>query len=140
MTVGGALDPEQAVGAGKAVVNSPLVKTAVFGNDPNVGRILTALGDYFGSRNGSFDPAEVSISLGGVEVFQDGAFLLDSEKEERLCRYLEECAGECSEQGFPRHDRAVEICVRIGRGRTEETVSGADLSYDYIRENAEYRS
>ncbi|TVR05043.1 MAG: arginine biosynthesis protein ArgJ, partial [Spirochaetaceae bacterium] len=57
----GAPCEEDAAGLAKAVVNSPLVKTAVFGNDPNVGRIIGALGDYAGTFDVALDPTQVEV-------------------------------------------------------------------------------
>ena len=68
VTVSGASDDEAAAGAGKAVVNSPLVKTAVCGNDPNVGRLACAIGDWASGAAAGLDPASVAVRLGGVEV------------------------------------------------------------------------
>ncbi|HUV09071.1 MAG TPA: bifunctional ornithine acetyltransferase/N-acetylglutamate synthase [Spirochaetia bacterium] len=140
VTLRGSLDGEAARGAAKAVINSPLVKTAVYGNDPNVGRILNALGDYLGTAGLKVDPRSLSISLGGIGVFSHGAFDLDSEKELKLSGYLEECGLDPSRKGFPVHDRTVDIDIQVGEGEREITVTGSDLSYEYVRENAEYRS
>jgi glutamate N-acetyltransferase/amino-acid N-acetyltransferase len=136
----GAPDDETALGAAKAVANSPLVKTAVFGNDPNVGRILNALGDYFGSEDRKLDPGTLSVSFGGTAVFEDGRFTLGPDTEAVLNSYMIECAVRSSETGFPEHNRTVDIDVVLGEGRGEATVLGSDLSYGYVRENAEYRS
>ncbi len=138
--VAGATDRETALGAAKAVANSPLVKTAVFGNDPNVGRILSALGDYLGSRERKIDLEFLSIALGGTTVFDGGRFTLSSETEVTLNRYITECAVQSSETGFPEHNRTVDIDVILGEGKGEATVLGSDLSYGYVKENAEYRS
>ena len=140
--VRGASSEALAAGAGKAVVNSPLVKTAVFGNDPNVGRIVAALGDYFGSlgRGEGFDLGRLRVRLGGTEIFRDGAFCLDLRKENRLAEYLRRAAQDPTLKGYPQHERTVDIDVELGGGRGEAEVLGSDLSYDYVRENAEYRS
>ncbi|MBN1836189.1 MAG: bifunctional ornithine acetyltransferase/N-acetylglutamate synthase [Spirochaetales bacterium] len=129
-------------GAGKAVINSPLVKTAIFGNDPNVGRIVSALGDYAGNAGiPGLDPGSFRVSLGGIGIFERGAFALDPERERRLAGYLHECALEPGRVPYPAHDRAVEIDVDLGKpGGEEIEVIGADLSYEYVRENADYRS
>lgn len=140
VAVRGELEGPWAVGAAKAVVNSPLVKTAIFGNDPNVGRIITALGDYLGTHGRGLDPRGLTVSLGDVEVFSRGAFRLDRDKEKRLSRYLTDCGCSCSESGFPAHHRTVDITITVGRGAGEEIALGSDLSYGYIKENAEYRS
>ena len=161
-----------ALGAAKAVVNSPLVKTAIFGNDPNVGRIVAALGDYLGNAGiAGPDPSMFRISMGGVGIFERGSFTLDSEREGRLARYLQECALEPGRVAYPAHGRCVEIDIDLGHdagrraagpegGRRDDPqdgaprdgggagesegvaveVIGADLSYEYVRENADYRS
>jgi len=144
LCVRSASSEELAVGAGKAVVNSPLVKTAVFGNDPNVGRIVAALGDYFGNlgeaAEGAFDLSRLRVRLGGTEIFRRGTFCLDARKEKRLGQYLSSCAQDPKIKGCPQHDRTVDITVDLGLGGCEAEVLGSDLSYDYVRENAEYRS
>jgi glutamate N-acetyltransferase/amino-acid N-acetyltransferase len=137
--VEGAPDEARAAGFAKAVVNSPLVKTAVFGNDPNVGRIICALGDYAGNNGLSIDRSRVSIALGPDVVFSEGAFTLDTEKEKRLYEYLKN-ASLPSGKGFPVHDRTVDIRVSLGMGTEKCTVHGSDLSYDYVKENADYRT
>ncbi len=138
VTVGGELPPPVALGAAKALVNSPLVKTAVFGNDPNVGRLVAALGDYLGNQGVSVSPASVSIELGKTPVCRRGAFELDAEKEALLTQYLSERRLES--RNFPEHEKIVEIRIRIGTGADEVSVIGSDLSFEYISENAEYRS
>jgi glutamate N-acetyltransferase/amino-acid N-acetyltransferase len=133
---------EVALAAAKAVANSPLVKTAIFGNDPNVGRIVAALGDYLGNAGADGpDPSEFRISLGGVGIFDRGRFTLDPARESRLAAYLRECALDPGRVPYPAHDRSVEIDVDLGSGESGEIeVIGADLSYEYVRENADYRS
>ncbi|MBN1834406.1 MAG: bifunctional ornithine acetyltransferase/N-acetylglutamate synthase [Spirochaetales bacterium] len=139
-------EPPAALGAGKAVINSPLVKTAIFGNDPNVGRIVAALGDYAGNTEiPGVDPGNFRVSLGGIGIFERGSFTLDPERERQLAGYLRECALEPGRVPYPAHDRAVEIEVDLGAGSAagsaaEIEVIGADLSYEYVRENADYRS
>lgn len=125
---------------GKAVVNSPLVKTAIYGNDPNVGRIISALGDYVGNQNLPLDPGRWEIRIGAEKIFSRGKFLLDREKEMRLVAYLREAAMNPEEKSYPLHNRMVDIEVDVGSGTAEATVLGSDLSYEYVRENADYRS
>lgn len=137
--VEGAPTADIARGAGKAIVNGPLVKTAIFGNDPNVGRIIGALGDYFGSSGIKLRRETVVISLGGITIFKDNQFKLDGGKEKQLQTYLANAAYSLS-GNFPPHDRSVEIRVSLGCGRHKAAVLGADLTYDYVRENAAYRS
>jgi glutamate N-acetyltransferase/amino-acid N-acetyltransferase len=109
-----------------AIGHSPLVKTAFFASDPNLGRILAAIG-YAGI--GDLDAAGVRVwlSSGGEEV-------LVSEHGGRAASYREE-------QGS-RIMQAAEITVRVdlGRGAAEATVWTCDLSYDYVKINADYRS
>jgi len=145
VTVRGASGKRTAEGAARAVVNSPLVKTAIFGDDPNVGRILGALGDYFGSRGGRLDARSLIVVIGGEAVFGAGRFELDADKAARLSRYLKERRLESCRQGYPAHDRTVDITIDLGRGRggrsrPQAVMLGSDLSYDYVRENADYTS
>jgi len=130
---------ELALGTGKAIINSPLVKTAIFGNDPNVGRIVSALGDFLGNTNTVVNTAAISISLGGINIFSNNSFYLDMHKERKLSNYLKDCSFSI-EKGYPPHDKNVEITVNMAQGREKVEVIGTDLSYDYIKENAEYRS
>jgi len=124
----------------KAVVNSPLVKTAIFGNDPNVGRILVAVGDYLGTCGESIDTDALTIELGGETVYADGAFRIDREKEARLSDYLNTTAFNPRLRGYPQHQRCTRIIVDCGAGDCQATVWGSDLSDQYVRENADYRT
>ena len=134
--------PSRSVAAalGKAVVNSPLVKTAICGNDPNVGRIVAALGDAAGNSGLTLDPERTQVTLGPETIFADGAFHLDRDKEQRLCDYLKDAAMDPGLEGFPQHDRIVDIGVDVAMGSFEESVLGTDLSHEYIRKNADYRT
>jgi glutamate N-acetyltransferase / amino-acid N-acetyltransferase len=117
--VGGGRDDDQARRVAKAVVNSPLVKTAVHGADPNWGRVAMAIGKC--SEDTDIDQERVTIRFGDAEVYPappDGAGL------EQLERYL---------QGDEVH-----IGVRLGIGDGEWTVYGCDLSDGYVRINADY--
>ena len=140
VAVTGARDDESAAGAGKAVVNSPLVKTAVCGNDPNVGRIAGAIGDWAGTAAPWLEPAAVVVRLGGEDVLAGGAFRLDAAKEERLSACLRGAAFDPAARGFPAHGRCVDIEVSLGGGPGTAVVLGSDLSAEYVRENADYRS
>ena len=106
----------------KAIANSPLVKTAFFASDPNLGRILAAVGN---AGIAELDPSKVGLQLGDVTVVEKGA---------RAASYTEE-------QG-KRVMKAAEITVRVtlGRGIETATVWTCDLSYDYVKINADYRS
>lgn len=139
VTVQGAESAESAKGFGKAIINSPLVKTAVFGNDPNVGRIIMALGDFAGNNGFPFHSEVTKISIGEIPVFRDGVFLLNDEKEAMLNSYFQRCAlGEA--KNYPPHERTVDITVDLNCGTGGGMVFGSDLSYEYVRENADYRT
>lgn len=125
---------------GKAVCNSPLVKTAIFGNDPNVGRLIAAVGDAAGNSGLGFDVSRITITMGGRTVFQDGCFRLGPETEETLCRYLKAAMFEAEKTGYPEHQKMVEIVIDLNRGNHNKTFWGSDFSYEYVRENADYRT
>ena len=105
-----------------AVAHSPLVKTAFFASDPNLGRILAAVG-YAGIAD--LDPATIDLYLDEVLVASSGG---------RHHAYVE--------SDGQRVMRQSEITVRIvlGRGDAQGTVWTCDLSYDYVKINADYRS
>ena len=148
--VQGAPSFEAARGVGKAVINSPLVKAAINGNDPNVGRLLCAVGKYAGAVGIPVDPARTIVRLGGEVVLEGGAMRLDPGKEQRLAARLKEAELYQSAPGpdgsfrppidFPPHERRVEIEIDLGIGHAECAVLGADLSHEYVSENADYRS
>jgi glutamate N-acetyltransferase/amino-acid N-acetyltransferase len=104
----------------RSVTSSSLTKAAVFGLDANWGRILAAAG-YSGA---SFDPGRVDIYLGEEMVAQDGMGLVFDEEQARL--ELEK--------------DTVVITVDLKAGEYTATAWGCDLSYDYVRINAAYRT
>ncbi len=138
--VSGAPDTQTAVDVGKAVINSPLVKTAVFGNDPNVGRIIMAVGDFLGTSPTAIDPGMVTISIGGYPVFEKGSFLLNPEKERLMFNHMKQAQLDTDNCTYPAHAHRVEIALDLGTGNETAAVLGSDLSYGYVRENADYRS
>jgi glutamate N-acetyltransferase/amino-acid N-acetyltransferase len=138
--VTGAKDEASARLAAKAIVNSPLVKTAIFGNDPNVGRLLSSVGDAFGNAGLALAPKALKLNIAGVTVFENGAFRLDPEAEAQLSKAFSAAAQPEKKNGFPRHEQNVVLSLDLGQGRAAATVWGSDLSYEYIRENADYRS
>ena len=138
--VGGTANERTAVSVARAIVNSPLVKTAIFGNDPNVGRIVSAVGDYMGNAGEPFDPAAMTVRMGGIDIFAAGSFRLDSDREEKLNQYLKERALDSKRPPWPQHDRTVDIEVILGTSPASVEVLGSDLSYEYVSENADYRS
>lgn len=122
ITVEDARDEEEALKVAYAVAHSPLVKTAFYASDPNLGRILAAVGN---SKIADLDPTKVTLWLDDVLVARNGG---------RAQEY-EEIQG----QTVMAKD---EITVRIslGRGDASETVWTTDLSHDYVSINADYRS
>ena len=135
-----ARDEQTALGAARAIANSPLVKTAIFGNDPNVGRIVSAVGDYLGNAGLSVDGGRMVVRMGGEEVFAGGSFRLDPRKEDRLSAYLKDRAFDTGRVPWPQHDKTVDIEVALDGDSPGAEVLGTDLSYDYVKENADYRS
>lgn len=133
---------------GKAVVNSPLVKTAVYGNDPNVGRIVSSLGDFLGNRGLALDASRLRITLGDAEVFSKGAFRIVEGLEERLSALLKDAWQDPALAGFPHQDRFVDIGITLApaagasgdSAASGAVVWGSDLGYEYVKENADYRS
>jgi len=120
IAVRGAVDNGEARAIAERVATSPLVKTALYGHDANWGRIAAAAGSA--KHNGGFaalDPDKLSIVIDGVPVLVDG---LPSGDEPVLAN------GHC----------AIEIDLALGDGVASYMTS--DLSYDYVRINAEYRS
>jgi glutamate N-acetyltransferase/amino-acid N-acetyltransferase len=138
--VKGIADKSVSIGIGKAVINSPLVKTAVFGNDANVGRIIGAIGDFLGTNGVNIDIKDLVIKVGGINIFSGMSFRIDVKKEKRLKRYMKEAQLDTWTKGYPSHNRAVDIELRFGKQIPVFTVTGSDLSYDYVRENADYRT
>ncbi|HET7752907.1 MAG TPA: bifunctional ornithine acetyltransferase/N-acetylglutamate synthase [Anaeromyxobacteraceae bacterium] len=151
VSVRGARDRAAARGIGKSIVNSPLFQCAVNGNDPNVGRLLCAIGKYTGREGIPLEPARVRMAVGGEPILEHGVMQLDAEKERRLVEHLraaELYASSPAADGltfrppvdFPPHERSVEIEVDLGAGSASAEVLGADRSHEYITENADYRS
>lgn len=128
-----------ALQVGKAVANSPLVKTAIYGNDPNVGRLLSSIGDFCGNNNIDIDTGKLILQIGNEVVYANGEFLLDENKEDRIYNYLKSAQLTLPPCGYPEHDLYVDIKIDCS-GSGKATALGSDLSYDYIKENAEYRS
>ncbi|MDI3281564.1 MAG: bifunctional glutamate N-acetyltransferase/amino-acid acetyltransferase ArgJ, partial [Bacillota bacterium] len=118
--VEGAPDEEAAEAVARAVANSNLVKTAVFGRDPNWGRILCAVG----YAPAEVDPGRADIYLGPVLVARAGSAHPFNEEEARAALSQEE----------------VLIRIALHQGEASASVWTCDLSYDYVRINASYRS
>ena len=140
VSVSGAACTEDACAVGKALVNSPLVKTAIAGNDPNVGRFASSIGDYCGNNGINLPAEKMEIRLGGELIFSSGGFRMTPEKETRLADYLESCGCEAEHKGWPVHEKTVDIDINIGMGNAQSTILGSDLTHEYVRENADYRT
>ncbi|MCC6414664.1 MAG: bifunctional ornithine acetyltransferase/N-acetylglutamate synthase [Opitutaceae bacterium] len=151
VTVSHAPDETTARQLGKAVVNAPLFKCAVAGNDPNVGRLVQAIGKVAGGLNGGgLDLGRLRLHLGGIEIFAHGVFQLNPDKEQALVKFLKSAelyASVIPPDGiytaavdYPRHERCVDIAIDLGTGTGTATVLGGDLTHEYVSENADYRS
>ncbi len=121
ITVSGAASEQAARRIGLAIGNSPLVKTAISGEDPNWGRIVMAVGKA--GERASRD--RLAIAIGGNPVAVDGQVAPD---------YVEAEAAEHMK------GREIDIAVDVGIGRGRATVWTCDLTHGYIEINADYRS
>ncbi|HLF68185.1 MAG TPA: bifunctional glutamate N-acetyltransferase/amino-acid acetyltransferase ArgJ [Gaiellaceae bacterium] len=116
--VSGAASDDEAVAVARRIATSPLVKTAAFGHDPNWGRVLAAAGSA--PWNGGFahvDPSLLSVAFDDVIVFERGA----------PTGLVPSLVG-----------AAVTIALDLGLGQGEAGYLASDLTYDYVRLNAEY--
>ena len=122
ITIEGGRDEAECRLAAYAIAHSPLVKTAFFASDPNLGRILAAVG-YAGI--GDLDQSLIDLHLDDVHVVTRGG---------RRPEYREEDGQRVMKQS--------EITIRVGlhRGSASATVWTCDLSHDYVTINADYRS
>ena len=120
--VTGAASEAEALAVARQIANSPLVKTALFASDPNLGRLLMAIGN---AGVAGLDTARVNLWLGDVRVIENGG-RAPSYREEDGARVMQ----------------PAEIAMRVdlGRGVAATTVWTCDFSYDYVKINAEYRT
>lgn len=123
--VTGAATAEDARLVAKAIVRSPLVKSAIFGQDPNWGRVVVAAG-YSGAN---MDPAKISLSFSAgtevVELVRHGEVIRN---DEQTLSQLKSIMAEDE----------IYIITDLGMGDKSATAWGCDLTYDYVRINAEY--
>ena len=113
----GAASEDEAVEVGRAIARNNLFKAAVFGRDPNWGRILAAVG----TTEAAFDPADLDVALNGVWVCRKGM------------------AGEPPD-AIDMTDRAVTVTVDLKAGEHRATVWTNDLTHAYVHENSAYSS
>lgn len=115
ITVVNAATEDEAVTVGRTVSRSNLFKCAVFGQDPNWGRVLSAVG----TTDAVFEPDQIDVSFNGVQVCRAGGI--------GDARELVDLSG-----------REVQIVIDLHAGDSRATVWTNDLTYDYVKENAEY--
>jgi glutamate N-acetyltransferase/amino-acid N-acetyltransferase len=107
---------------GFAIAHSPLIKTAFFASDPNLGRILAAIG-YAGIE--SLDIKKIQLFLGNVLVVEKGG---------RATSYTE-----TQGQEVMKHPE-ISMRILLNRGHANATIWTCDFSYDYVKINADYRT
>jgi glutamate N-acetyltransferase/amino-acid N-acetyltransferase len=117
ITVEGAASESDAVEVGRAVARNALVKTALFGNDPNWGRILAAVG----TTAARFEPDRIDVAVNGVWVCKGGAAAEDRSKVDLT-------------------GRDVRITINLREGAMDATIWTTDLSHAYVHENSAYSS
>ena len=118
----GATNDEEAAVAAKALTNSLLVKTALYGEDPNWGRIASTIG----ASGITCDPSTLTITFDRFTVYDKGEIFFDEEMESRAAKVMKK-------DGFT-------ITCDIGLGNGSFTAYGCDLSYEYVKINADYRT
>lgn len=127
VTVKGALTNDEAKTIGFSIGKSPLVKTAMFASDPNLGRVLAAIG--YASRECAsledLDTTDLELYFGDVLVAEKGG-RADSYNEDDGQAIMNEAE--------------IDITVQLHRGNEQATIWTCDFSYDYVRINAEYRT
>jgi glutamate N-acetyltransferase/amino-acid N-acetyltransferase len=125
---------------GRHIVNSPLFKCAVSGNDPNTGRLAAAIGSFMGKYKDGSSVDKMSLKLGGRVIFENGKFVLEGDAVEKELSAHMENAQQGEEDEYPQHQRCVEIEVDFRNGKANACVLGSDLTNEYIAVNADYRS
>jgi glutamate N-acetyltransferase/amino-acid N-acetyltransferase len=117
ISVVGANTEEDAVEIARACARNNLLKCAIFGNDPNWGRVLAAVG----TANAVMDPLRIDVSLNGIQVCKSSAPADDKSKVD-----------------FSGREVRIDIAMNIGQ--SVATVITNDLSHDYVEENSAYSS
>jgi acetylglutamate kinase len=124
VVVAGAPSEEAARDCAFAIANSPLVKAAFFGADPNWGRVLSTVGARAGTRGWPIDPYRAGVTLQSIPVFGGGG-PIEFDREALKVRMRE---------------TRIDVRVELGAGDAQATAWGCDLSYDYVKINADYAS
>jgi glutamate N-acetyltransferase/amino-acid N-acetyltransferase len=115
ITVKGAASEEDAVEVARACARNNLLKCAIFGGDPNWGRVLAAVG----TADAEMDPLAIDVTLNGVQVAKNSAPFEDKTK-------------------VSFENRLVELFIDLNSGEATATVRTNDLSHDYVHENSAY--
>jgi glutamate N-acetyltransferase/amino-acid N-acetyltransferase len=117
ITVQGAATEDDAIEVGRSIARSNLFKAAVFGNDPNWGRVLASIG----TTKAAFDPADLDVAMNGVRVCSEGG--PDRPREE-----------------VDLTPRATHLVIDLKVGEATATILTNDLTHDYVHENSAYAS
>ena len=124
VVVSGAPTDAAARDCARAIASSPLVKAALFGADPNWGRVLSTVGARAGSQGYAIDPFKARVVIQGVPVFGGGA-PIEFDRESLKARMRES---------------RLDVHVQLADGPARAVAWGCDLSYDYVKINADYSS
>jgi acetylglutamate kinase len=124
VVVEGGPDEEIAAECARAIASSPLVKASLFGADPNWGRILATVGARAGARGWPVDPFKARVAIQGEVVFAGGA---PTDVDRELLR-------------TKMRETRVDILVQLAAGEARAVAWGCDLTYDYVKINADYTS
>jgi glutamate N-acetyltransferase/amino-acid N-acetyltransferase len=120
--VNGAASKEDAMIASKALSNSLLVKTALFGEDPNWGRIASTIG----ASGATCDEQTLTVTFKDVTVYDKGKIFFDKKMEEDAAQVLKQ--------------KSFKVICDLGQGEESFTAYGCDLGYEYVKINADYRT
>jgi acetylglutamate kinase len=123
VTVAGAPGEEMALDLAKACAGSSLVKAAIFGADPNWGRVLSSIGARAGTAGYPIDPADARVTVQDMPVYDRAPLAYDANVLKARMRSPE-----------------VRVLVELRRGEGSAQAWGCDLSYDYVKINADYTS
>ena len=123
ITVEGTSEEEIALDLAKACAGSSLVKAAIFGADPNWGRVLASIGARAGTAGYSIEPADARVTVQDVAVYDRAPLAYDASVLKARMREPE-----------------VRVVVDLRRGESKAQAWGCDLSYDYVKINADYTS